>query len=60
MNHIQGTNRNQIKMLSLEQMVEPEAMVRIIDAFIDMLDLEQFDFNYFKLSKLPRCKHTRH
>ncbi len=54
MNHIQGTNRNQIRMLSLEQMVEPEAMVRIIDAFIDMLDLEQFDFNYFTLNKQGR------
>ena len=54
MNHIQGNNRNQIRMLSLEQMVEPEAMVRIIDAFIDMLDLKQFDFNYFTLNKQGR------
>jgi hypothetical protein len=28
MNHIQGTDRRQIKMISLEQMVEPESMVR--------------------------------
>jgi transposase len=41
-------------MLSLEQMVEPEAMVRIIDAFIDMLDLKQFGFNYFSLNKEGR------
>ena len=38
-------------MISLEQMVEPESLVRIIDAFIDMLDLEQFGFSYFKLNK---------
>ena len=54
MYHIQGNNRNQIRMLSLEQMVEPESMVRIIDAFVDMLDLEKFDFNYFKLNKEGR------
>lgn len=41
-------------MLSLEQMVEPESMVRIIDAFVDMLDLKQFDFNYFQLNKEGR------
>lgn len=52
--HIQGNNRNQIRMLSLEQMVEQESMVRVIDAFIDMLDLEKFDFNYFKLNKEGR------
>jgi len=37
-------------MISLEQMVEPESMVRIIDAFVDMLNLEEFDFNYYKLN----------
>ncbi len=54
MNHIQGFNRDQIRMISLEQMVEPESMVRIIDAFVDMLDLEQFDFSYFRLNKEGR------
>ena len=54
MQHIQGDNRNQIQMISLEQMVEPESLVRIIDAFIDMLDLEQFGFSYFKLNKEGR------
>ncbi len=54
MNHIQGFNRNQIRMVSLEQMVEPESMVRIIDAFVDMLDLEQFEFSYFSLNKEGR------
>ncbi len=54
MYHIQGNNRNQIRMLSLEQMVEPESMVRIIDAFVDMFDLKQFDFNYFQLNKEGR------
>jgi hypothetical protein len=33
MQHIQGINRMQIRMISLEQMVEAESLVRIIDAF---------------------------
>jgi len=59
MDHIRGTNHNQIKMISLEQMVERKSMVRIIDAFVDMLDMEQFSFNYFTLNKEgrpPYCK----
>jgi len=54
MHHIQGNNRNQIKMISLEQMVDEQSIVRIIDAFVDMLDLEQFGFTYFKLNKEGR------
>jgi transposase len=41
-------------MISLEQMVEKQSLVRIIDAFVDMLDLEQFGFSYFKLNKEGR------
>ena len=48
--HIQGQNRYQIKMISLDQMVEKENMVRVIDVFVDMLDLERFGFSYFKLN----------
>ncbi len=54
MNHIYGTDRRQIKMISLEQMVEKKSMVRIIDAFVDMLKLEDFEFNYFTLNKEGR------
>ena len=51
MHHIQGQNREQIKIISLEQMVEKKSMVRIIDSFVDMLKLEQSGFSYFKLNK---------
>jgi len=54
MQHIQGQNRNQIKIICLDQIVEKESLVRIIDAFVDMLDLEQFGFSYFKLNKEGR------
>lgn len=54
MEHIQGQSRNQLRVFSLEQMVEKEGMVRIIDAFVDMLDLETFGFNYYTLNKQGR------
>jgi transposase len=50
MHHITGLDRDQIQMISLEQMVEPTSFVRIIDAFVDMLDLGQFSFSFFKLN----------
>ena len=54
MDHKQGQDRDQIKMISLDQMVEKKSMVRIIDAFVDMLDLSQFGFSYFDLNKEGR------
>ena len=50
MDHIQGQDRQQMMITSLDQMVHKEAFVRIIDAFIDALDLESFGFLYFKLN----------
>ena len=49
MEHMSGSDRNQMKMICLEQMIEKEALVRIIDAFVNMLDLEDFGFNYYQL-----------
>ena len=54
MQHKTGPDRNQIQMISLDQMVEKEALVRIIDAFVDMLDLESFGFTYYKLNREGR------
>lgn len=54
MNYIHGQDRNQIQMISLEEMVDKQSLVRIIDAFVDMLDLQQFEFNYFQLNKEGR------
>jgi len=44
MEYINGTDRQQIQLLSLEQMIHPQSFVRIVDAFIDMLDLTPFNF----------------
>ena len=54
MKHISGRNREQIQMLSMEQMVEKNAMVRIIDAFVDNIEIESFWFNYFNLNNEGR------
>ena len=54
MRHKTGFDRNQIQIISLEQSVEKEALVRIIDVFVDMLDLEVFGFKYYNLNKEGR------
>ena len=54
MNHIEGIDRDQIQMLSLDQMVDRDSMARVIDAFVDMLDLSQFGFKYYSLNQEGR------
>lgn len=45
MAHISPLDRNQIKMISLEEMVAPESVARAIDAFINALDMEALGFD---------------
>ncbi|MEE9439331.1 MAG: IS1182 family transposase [Saprospiraceae bacterium] len=54
MNHIQGQDRCQMMMISLDGMIHSESFVRIIDAFVDTLDLENLGFSYFKLNSSGR------
>ncbi len=54
MEHITGSDRKQLKMICLDQMVGRESMVSIIDAFVDILDLEQFGFLYYRLNREGR------
>ncbi len=54
MNHIEGQDREQMMIMSLNEMVHKEAFVRIIDAFVDSLDLKSFNFSYYKLNKQGR------
>ena len=37
-------NRNQLQMISLESMVSKNSIVRLIDVFVDLLDLEEIGF----------------
>jgi len=44
MPQIEGTNRYQLQMLSLDQLIAEDHLVRVIEAFIDYLPLEQMGF----------------
>lgn len=50
MQHIAGIDRHQIQMFSLDQLVGKESMARIIDAFVNMLDMKTFGFAYYNLN----------
>jgi hypothetical protein len=39
MEYVEGKPRDQISMMSLEQWVAPDAFARIIDAFVNAIDL---------------------
>lgn len=39
MHYVKGTNRYQVEFMCLDQMVEPESIARIIDAFVNSLDM---------------------
>ena len=39
-----GTDRNQVMMCSFDDMVAPKAMVRVIDRFIEVVDLDKLGF----------------
>jgi transposase len=44
MQHKQGEERNQMFVLSLESTIAPDAFVRVVDAFVDTIDLKSFGF----------------
>ena len=44
MGYVQGVERGQISLLSLEDMVDEKGMVRVIDRFIEVTDLEKLGF----------------
>jgi transposase len=45
MQHIQGTNRQQTYFSTLEQQVAADNPVRIVDAFVNKLDLQKLGFS---------------
>lgn len=44
MRHIQGEERNQLQIFCLEQLIEADSFVRVIDFFVDSIDLASFGF----------------
>ena len=49
MNYIVGENRNQIQMITLEQLVAPDSWARVIDLFVDILLIDELGFKHVKL-----------
>ena len=54
MQHIRGEERNQVHMLCLEQEVDSDSFVRVIDYFVDTIDLESFGFKHVTLKEEGR------
>lgn len=45
MGHIEGTNRDQTMLLSYEDFIDEDAIVRVIDRFVEVCDLEKLGFS---------------
>lgn len=54
MPHVVGENRNQLFMLSLEEEVPQNAFVRLIDVFVNAIDLESFGFAHVQCKEEGR------
>lgn len=46
MQYLQGSDRDQLFMLSFEEAIDKNAFVRVVDAFVDMIDLKSFGFTH--------------
>ena len=44
MPHVTGEERNQLFMISMEEMVPKDSFVRAIDSFVDAIDMKSFGF----------------
>lgn len=54
MQHKQGEDRNQLFLFNLESAIAPEAFVRVVDAFVDAIDLKSFGFSHVECEEEGR------
>ena len=54
MNHKQGSDRNQIFMFSLDSAIASDSFVRVVDAFVDVIDLKSFGFAHVECQEEGR------
>ena len=54
MHYVKSEPRNQMQFYCLDQMVEPDSFVRIIDFFVDSIDLKSFGFKHITLKSEGR------
>jgi len=54
MHHKQGEDRNQMFMFSLESAIAADSFVRVVDAFVDAIDLKSFGFSHVECEEEGR------
>lgn len=54
MQHKQGEDRNQMFMFSLESAIASDSFVRVVDAFVDAIDLKNFGFAHVECEEEGR------
>ena len=54
MHHVKSEPRNQMQIFCLDQMVDTNSFVRIIDFFVDSIDLKSFGFKHVTLKEEGR------
>lgn len=54
MEHKQGSDRNQLIMFSLESAIPKDSFVRVVDAFVDAIDLKSFGFTHVECKEEGR------
>ena len=51
MHYQQGSDRDQVFMTSLDQMVDEDSFARIIDLFVDAMPIEDLGFKHASLKR---------
>ncbi len=54
MHHVKSESRDQMQFFCLEQCVAPDSFVRVIDYFVNVIDLESFGFKHVTLKEEGR------
>src|SRR5688572_5993839 len=54
MQYISGTDRNQVQLLCLEEVVAADSWARVIDLFVDLLPIPELGFKHTALPKEDR------
>jgi len=57
MGHIEGEEREQIRLISLEGLVGAESMARVIEKFIEVTDLGKLGFTRVESSRVGRSSY---
>lgn len=52
--YVEGSSREQIQVVSLEDLIGEDNPVRVFDAFVDSLDMEQLGFKYAQTKETGR------